>query len=93
MNTATSKTAIKEATAIGAAMGNAMVDSMEESVLARQAKMAALKKHSITAVKVVGLIGLGVVGTVGFDKFKARKANNGNTPALGYEPASGAAAE
>lgn len=81
MNATTSKNSNKEMQALG----EATVANMEEVILARQAKMEALKKHSITAVKVLGLVGLGVAGTIGFDKFKARKAN---TPALGYEPSS-----
>lgn len=70
---------------------NAAVATLDESILARQAKMEAMKKHGITVVKVLGLIGLGVAGTIGFDKIKARKASN--TPALGYEPSAPAAAE
>lgn len=85
MNTSTSKAAIKETSALG----EAMLEGMEETILARQAKLAAAKKHGITAIKVLSLIGLGVAGTIGFDKLKARKANN--TPALGYEPQGGAA--
>lgn len=87
MNTATNKAAIKEVNAVG----EVMAECMDESIMARQAKMAAAKKHGITAVKILGLIGLGVAGTIGFDKFKARKANN--TPALGYEPQQTSAAE
>lgn len=83
MNATTGKVSAKEVQALG----EAMIDSMDSAVLARQAKMEAAKKHGITAVKILGLIGLGVAGTIGFDKFKARKANN--TPALGYEPQGG----
>lgn len=58
---------------------NETIDAVEEhaEVLARKAKIANVKKHGITAAKVLGLIGLGVVGTIGYGKIRTRNDNQG----------------
>lgn len=62
---------------VAAAVETAVSNDLVEATMARKAKMDAMKKHGITAVKVVGLIGLGVAGTIAVEKLRSR-----NTPSV-----------